>query len=294
MTTILVVDDNPLDRKVAGRLVSDAGWRAEFAEDGLEAIEKITENAPDAVLTDLQMPGMDGLELVEQIRNQYPGLPVVLITAFGSEELAVRALHAGASSYVPKRNLQRDLRNTLEVVLDAAASARERLQLLDFMTETQSRFVLGYEAAGSLALVSYCQDKLTSLKVCHEAEALRVGTALNEALRNAIDHGNLELSSELREQDDGSYERLREDRLQQSPYRDRRVVVETFVSRDEARYVIRDEGSGFDPTDLPDPTDPENMLKASGRGILLMRAFMDEVKYNDVGNEITLVKKSRG
>ena len=56
--------------------------------------------------------------------------------------------------------------------------------------------------------------------------------------------------------------------------------------------MIRDEGPGFDPTKLPDPTDPANMEKASGRGLLLIRTFMEEVRHNDQGNEITMVWRS--
>ena len=55
-------------------------------------------------------------------------------------------------------------------------------------------------------------------------------------------------------------------------------------------YIIRDEGPGFDHTDLPNPTDPENLTKLSGRGLLLIRTFMDHVEFNNTGNEITLVK----
>jgi anti-sigma regulatory factor (Ser/Thr protein kinase) len=55
--------------------------------------------------------------------------------------------------------------------------------------------------------------------------------------------------------------------------------------------TICDEGPGFDPSSLPDPTDPENIGKISGRGLLLIRTFMDDVKFNDSGNEITLFKR---
>ena len=58
-------------------------------------------------------------------------------------------------------------------------------------------------------------------------------------------------------------------------------------------FVIRDEGPGFDVTTLPDPTDPENLLKPSGRGLLLIRTFMDEATHNATGNEITLVRRRR-
>ncbi len=56
-------------------------------------------------------------------------------------------------------------------------------------------------------------------------------------------------------------------------------------------FVIRDGGPGFDITQVPDPTDPENMLRPSGRGLLLMRAFMDEFHFNNVGNEVTMIKR---
>jgi anti-sigma regulatory factor (Ser/Thr protein kinase) len=62
-----------------------------------------------------------------------------------------------------------------------------------------------------------------------------------------------------------------------------------FVSRTEAKFVIRDEGPGFDPSTLPDPTDPENLLRPCGRGVMLMRTFMNEVTFNDRGNEVTLI-----
>ena len=57
-----------------------------------------------------------------------------------------------------------------------------------------------------------------------------------------------------------------------------------------ARFEIRDEGPGFDPASIPNPTDPEYLERPSGRGMLLMRSFMDELTYNEAGNHVTLVK----
>ena len=61
-------------------------------------------------------------------------------------------------------------------------------------------------------------------------------------------------------------------------------------SSGDLEYVVKDEGPGFDPTILPDPTNAENLLNVSGRGITLMRTFMDEVTFNDRGNEVTMRK----
>jgi anti-sigma regulatory factor (Ser/Thr protein kinase) len=63
------------------------------------------------------------------------------------------------------------------------------------------------------------------------------------------------------------------------------------MSRLEAVFVVRDEGPGFDPTSLPDPTDPINLERVSGRGLLLIQTFMDHVEHNETGNQITMIKR---
>ena len=117
---------------------------------------------------------------------------------------------------------------------------------------------------------------------------------LGEAFANAMFHGNLELSSSLRETDADAYHHLAQQRRRQSPYKDRRIEIEVRLERDRAEFVVRDGGRGFDPSTLPDPTDPANLDKVTGRGILLMRSFMDEVIYNARGNEVTMIKQPGG
>jgi anti-sigma regulatory factor (Ser/Thr protein kinase) len=129
-------------------------------------------------------------------------------------------------------------------------------------------------------------------KICDENGLLRIAVALREALSNAVLHGNLEVSSELRAHDERGYYALMEKRKSEEPFEDRYVYVSVEESPAEAVYIIRDEGPGFDPASLPDPTDPANLERASGRGLLLIRTFMDEVRHNKRGNEITLVKRA--
>lgn len=291
MAKILVVDDTVFDQRMAGKCVQEQGSSPLYAQNGREALELIKSERPDVVLTDLNMPEMDGLELVKQVRKKYPSVPVILMTAFGSEEIAVKALRAGASSYVPKRNLRRDLGEALRVVLVSVAGARQRDQVREFLEESESRFVLGYEPGGTQALISYLRDGLTRLNFCDEAGLLQVSTALTEAITNAMDHGNLELDSSLREAPGDAYRKQGRDRTTQPPYCDRRVCITSKLTPSEATYVIRDEGPGFDPSTLLDPTEPENLLKLSGRGVMLIRMFMDEMRFNERGNEITLVKR---
>ena len=140
-------------------------------------------------------------------------------------------------------------------------------------------------------LVDYLQDGIMQMGFCDQAECTRVGVALREALLNALSHGNLEVGSGLREKALKAYYALGEQRSRQVPYRDRRIFVEARLSPDEAAFLVRDEGGGFDLASLPDPTDPANLEKLSGRGLLLMRTLMDEVVFNDVGNTVTLTKR---
>ena len=290
--TALVVDDSAMDRHLAGRILEKhAGLTVRYANDGLEALAVIEGDAPDVVITDLQMPRMNGLELVKEIRAKHPLVPVILMTAHGSEEIAAAALHHGAASYVPKRNLAKHLVQTAERVLAAARSGHSNQDLFKCLTQTESSFLLENTAALVRPLVGHLQEYFIPMKLCDESGRMRLGVALEEALLNALYHGNLELSSLLREEGGQDYYKLAEERRRKPPYRDRRIHVDAKVSLAEAAYVVRDEGPGFDPSTLPDPTDPANLEKETGRGLLLIRTFMDEVVFNEIGNQITMIKR---
>ena len=75
------------------------------------------------------------------------------------------------------------------------------------------------------------------------------------------------------------------------PYRDRRIHVDLVILGHEARFVIRDEGAGFDVHKLAAPGGIGSLEPTSGRGLILMRAFMDEVLFNERGNEVTMIKR---
>jgi anti-sigma regulatory factor (Ser/Thr protein kinase) len=230
--------------------------------------------------------------LVEAMKTDYPLIPVIIMTAVGSEETAVQALKAGAASYVPKRRLAQDLLDIVRLVLQAADDERNVSRLLVHRTE-QADFKFSLENDLSLlaAVVTYMQQTMRTMGLFDEAERLRIGIALEEVLLNAMFHGNLELSSSQREDDKPNYHELARIRAQQTPYCERRIYFEARLSPLRAEFTIRDHGSGFNPKDLPDPTDPANLNRVSGRGLLLMHTFMDEVHFNDIGNQVQLVKR---
>ncbi len=291
-TRVLVVDDTRADRRLAGTIIEQTlGWNVIYADNGRSALEAVQRDKPHLVVTDLVMPEMDGLDLVSAIRRTHPLVPVVLMTVYGNEEVAIRALQNGAASYVPKRILDRDLARVLEQVLAVAQGERRQERLLGHLRQAELHFCLGNDPALAADLVGHLQQYLQRMDLGDHTTRTRVGVALEEALLNAIYHGNLEISSGLRQQDDQRYYQLAAERRGQSPYQERRVYCTARFSPEQAIYIIRDEGSGFDPSDVPDPTEPENLEKTSGRGLLLIRTFMDEVSFNEKGNEITLIKR---
>jgi CheY-like chemotaxis protein len=291
MHNVLVVDDSTVDRHLAGGLIQKMeGWRAAFAGNGVEALAAMEQHMPDLVLTDMLMPEMDGLELVQTIRVKYPRVPVILMTAHGSEDIAIQALQKGAASYVPKKSLARDLPETLDQVLSATQTDRNNRRIVDSLMRHETHFVMQNDSSLIAPLVGYLEDTLARIQLCEASGLMLLGVALHEALTNAIFHGNLELSSEVKEKDEKQYYRLAQERKTQDPYKDRRVFVTATLTRQEATFVVRDQGNGFDPATLPDPRDPANLERVSGRGLLLIQTFMDRVEHNELGNQITMVK----
>ncbi len=290
MANILVVDDAAADRELAGHVLeTQDGWNVAYAGNGEKALAHLGSHAVDIVLTDLQMPELDGLGLVEHVKEHHPLVRVIVMTSKGSEEIAVKALETGAASYVPKKTLVRDLVEIVERILAASQEQKSYRRLLGRLRAAS--FVLENDLDLISSLVSYCTGILRDSGMFDESDCHRITTALDEALTNAYYHGNLEVRSEIREHDTRAYRALANDRRALPPYRDRRIQVRTHLTSGEAVFAIKDDGRGFDPGQIPDPTRPENIEHPSGRGVFLMKTFMDHVEYNDVGNEVTLTKR---
>src|SRR5581483_1082028 len=202
MPRVLIVEDSPTQAEMIRMLLLGEGYEADVAADGVEALTRIGSAPPDIVCTDLDMPNLNGLQLVEAVRRDRPALPVVLMTAHGSEEVAAMALRAGAASYVPKAYLEQDLAMIVGRVLSLTEPARYQERALQCLARAEFHFVLDNDPAQLQPVIALQDEMLARLNFCDATERIRVGVALQEALLNAIYHGNLEMDSALRQQDD--------------------------------------------------------------------------------------------
>ncbi len=284
MARILIAEDSRTQAVHFQAALRKAGYDVSVVEDGAQALTAVGQVHPDIVVTDMQMPAMNGLELVDHMRFQYPNIPVVLITAHGSEELSAEALRRGAAAYVPKSQASERLTETIEQVVSLVRAERVYAGLLGCLARNEFAFDLTNDPALIGPLGDLIQQMLRAMNLGDAIERLRIGIALEHALLNALYHGNLGLSA-------GATAAEIEQRQAQPPYADRRIYFNVHLTRDEARFVVRDEGAGFDTSIVPEPGDPNALEREGGRGLLLMRSFMDEVQFNEQGNEVTLIKR---
>ena len=126
---ILVVDDEVNARTALSELLRDEGYEVEMAADAFKALGKYESFAPHVVVTDLKMPGMDGVDLVKKIRDGEEAAAVVVMTAFGAVETAVAAMRAGAADYLTKPINFDELLVVLDKVLETESLRRETKQL---------------------------------------------------------------------------------------------------------------------------------------------------------------------
>ena len=288
----LVIDDSSVERTLVCGLLKKHWPNCEVLEaaDGEEGLRTVESEILDLVLTDICMPRSGGLDLLAALRDKNSLVPVVVMSGMGNEETAVEALHAGAASYIPKPRLPQLLISTIGMVSELSATHRNRRRIIGCLQSMDLRFELNNDGSLVAPLVRYLEDHIGSLRLCDESELVRIGVALHESLSNAINHGNLELDSDLRQEDERLYYEMGETRKLIWPYCDRRVHVYASLNTERVRFVIRDEGPGFNHQKVFDPTQEVNLERIGGRGLLLIRSFMDEVSYNTRGNEITLVK----
>ena len=144
------------------------------------------------------------------------------------------------------------------------------------------------------SLVNLMQQMVGGIHLCDEVTRARIGMAIEQALLNAMIRGNLEISHQEQLNDEELHVAeeltLIEKRRSESPYGDRRVIFRAHLGREQLAFIVSDEGKGFDTETFSDTKTNDVLDAEEGRGLVLIRSFMDEVRFNESGNEIVMIK----
>jgi serine/threonine-protein kinase RsbW len=177
----------------------------------------------------------------------------------------VKAFKLSAANFRRDDFEEKELKDLVATVLDYKIRFVDKAELVQGLRES-----IEFELPSAISLMhivlEYLMKRVEKLGVC-KPEQSNLFVALDEAFVNAVKHGNKFDAGKL-------------------------VRIAAEVSHSEARFTIEDEGDGFDVNNIPDPLDPENLFKTSGRGVLFIYNIMDEVKYNERGNRLTMIKKA--
>ncbi len=261
MATVLVVDDSAFDRELVKQvLAQDNSISIETVDGGMAALKRLKTGGIDLVLTDLQMPEVNGLQVVTTVRIDYPDIPVILMTGDGTEVIAMNALAEGAASYVPKRMLNDWLLTTVQEALSAQEAERTHQKLLDCFQTVQFELEMHNDPAMIQPLVNYVQQMAAGIRLGDPSDVVRLGVALRGALENAM-------------------------------YCDRVIEFELRMNHHEGRFKLAaKDGDGpiFDAAALPRESDPDAMETTGSRDFLLLRSHMDEVVFNESGSKVIL------
>lgn len=292
---ILIVEDEAPIRLLLAKTVQSMGHQAEVAEDGTSGLEKFKTFEPDIVLTDILMPNMDGLELLEKIRKISADAVVIIVSAHGTADYTLKALQLKANDYIMKPFRPRQLKEYLDKYEPILKSRTIEQEILGMFTKRE--FILHF--SNDLDLIGRLADKLMQETYNTIPKDCRLGVHLGlvEILTNSIEHGNLEITFDEKknalEQEGGSWRELIQSRLSDARLKSRQTEIRFLMSQDSCEWTITDEGNGFDWNNLPDQSDPEVLLAANGRGIILARLQFDELEYNQKGNQVRVKKYLR-
>jgi CheY-like chemotaxis protein/anti-sigma regulatory factor (Ser/Thr protein kinase) len=284
---VLVVDDQQALRTLLSRLLEREGFEPLLAEDGEQAIELFKSQSPLLVVSDIMMPRMDGLSLLNEIKRIDRNATVILMTGQGNEDVLLKALRGGATNFFKKpfnvRELIEEIRKVVEFRLEAARSSLFSPHLV----EEAKTFVLPHADSPYFPVINQITLQLPC--IMPEGEILNLKIGIEEMITNAIEHGNLGISFEEKNKaiQEGRLAELISERARVSDSLHRTVRISTRLSPSRFEVTVSDDGGGFDWRALP-AVEPENLLAFNGRGIFLTKIYFDEVIYNERGTEVTM------
>ncbi len=258
---ILIVDNNDELRALLENVLGDLGHEAVVTGDRHEALSRQDLDQFDVIISDLTEEAPEDPEhATEHQRRQ-------LITSLHSncdEPELVKSFKMVASNYLRLPYTRDELREIVEQTLSYKLRYVDDPSLLSH-THEKIEFVLPSDLTLMNGVLQYLLDRVSKLRLI-APENSNLFIALDEAFVNAVKHGNKNDPNKL-------------------------IRVGAELSPKEASFTIEDEGEGFDVKSIPDPCDPANLFKTSGRGVLLIYNIMDEVEYNAQGNRVKMVKR---
>jgi len=271
---LLIVDDDPSIHELVQAMLAGRGWEADSADSGEEALARLEGHSYDVLLVDILMPGMDGLELLAQLRARYPATPVVIMTVKNTPDHVMGSLRREAAAYISKPFSRDTLLTTLQNALSDSVRGD------DIKIHSDSPHWISLQVRCRIAtadrLTQFMRELPSDLEPDRREE---IATAFRELLMNAVEHGG----------------HLDPDKTVDLSYiRTARTIV----------YYIRDPGEGFSMNTLAHAAiantaeEPFRHLelrrqmgiRPGGFGLLMTKSFADELIYSAKGNEVILIK----
>ncbi len=258
---ILIVDDHDDLSTALTSEFSRLGHLVETRESRAEAVELIEGKKFDLIISDL-----DGEHLITEPNKEDDDLTCLPRAVVVEDSRSnIKAFKICVAKYKDGEFTEEELKNFVETTLDYKAKFVDQKKIVQNWRE-KIEFEIPSLISLMHSILDYLMKRVEKSGVVN-AENSNLFVALDEAFVNAVKHGNKFDSTKL-------------------------VRISAEVSTKEARFTIEDEGEGFNVAEIPDPTDTENLFKASGRGVLIIHNVMDEVRYNERGNRLEMIKKS--
>jgi len=256
---ILIIDDHDDLASALDEVFSHTGHSVKVVDNRNEALAIRDLSNFDLLITDLDLLPNDPV----CTNGSAAFCPEIMPGAPAAEH--IKAFKLGAANFRRDHFDEEELKNLIATVLDYKLRFVDKAELVTGLHEH-----IAFELPSAISLMhivlEYLIRRVEKLGVC-KPEQSNLFVALDEAFVNAVKHGNKFDAHKL-------------------------VRISADISNAEAKFTIEDEGEGFDVNSIPDPLDPENLFKPSGRGVLFIYNIMDEVAYNERGNRLTMVKKA--
>lgn len=289
MSANILVIDSP-SGKLCSKVSECESWNCIFADNLEDALKNITETQIHLILAN-EIHCEDFLqEILKHVEDNCSHVVTLVVSSAKFRKSVINSLSLGVLDFIPDSASSQELIATITRLLTLSLPQRNHNESFSCCKLCNLEFELSNDQQQIVPLISFLRRSIQSMTKFNEREINRITVSLDEVLLNAIIHGNLEVESDLRWGDGSKYREKIAKHQKEEPYVSRTVSVKFQIDSNAITIQVNDQGPGYNPNAVVDPTDLENIDRPFGRGLLLIRAFMDDVVHNDKGNEVTLVK----